>query len=180
MTRCAPVVIAVPISIVSTAISSIAKYGSNPEHRFHRRDGAEVFAGEAAAAREDPREEVALFFAGPELALREFPKGSLLGDLGEQCVELTPRHRRQVRPHSAPEARHEVTGARDDDERALDRVVERERDAFGRRRQMGAVEDEAHRGVVAIELERELGLLASDAIESLEEMVRVRHGRDAG
>ena len=73
-------------------------------------------------------------------------------------------------------AGNEAALDRHDDERTRTRVVDRERHALGGRRQVHMVEDEAHGLVIAIEAERELHLLARDAIEPFQEVVRVGHG----
>ncbi len=75
------------------------------------------------------------------------------------------------------EASHEAAGPRHDDEPILVRILQRERDPLRFRGQIDTVEHETNRPLVPIEFERELRLPTRDAIESLEEVMRVRHGQ---
>jgi hypothetical protein len=60
--------------------------------------------------------------------------------------------------------------------RAVAAVLERQRDARRIRGQARVGQDGGHELVVTVEPQRELHLLARDAVESLEEMLVVGHG----
>ena len=108
---------------------------------------------------------------------RDLPAGPLVGHLGEQRVDLRPREdRKRARRHPLAQTRDEEAVARDDDVRSdldvrpdgqgntLDAVLDRQ-----------VLEDELDRLVVAVQPQGELGLLAGDPVEALEEVVGVSH-----
>src|SRR5580704_10683056 len=77
--------------------------------------------------------------------------------------------------HPARETRDERAAPRHDDEGPLVGVVQREGYALRVLRKAHMIQDEANRGLVAIKRKREIRLQTGDAVESLEEMMRVRH-----
>ncbi len=148
------------------------------EHGLERRQRVEVFPREAAAARHDALEQVLFLLAVAHLALRELAALALVGHLAQQRVDLRARHHRARRGrHPLAQARHELPVARHDDVRAdLGVLPDGERHARGRLRHRQVLEHVLEGVVIAIEVERPLGVGARDAIEALEEVGGVRHG----
>ena len=117
---------------------------------------------------------------GPELALRELAPGPLVSHFGEQRVQLPARNRGKMSVHPSRETRDERAAPRHDDEGPLVGVVQREGYALRVLRETHMIEDEPNRGLVAIKRKREIRLQTGDAVESLEEMMRVRHDSRSG
>jgi hypothetical protein len=136
------------------------------EERLPGRDGEEVLPAHRVGRDEQSPQQARVPSLSTEL-VREVHPLPEPDDLPGDRVELAALHDGKIPgPHAPTEARDEVAAARDDQERALHGIVERDRHPLDALRQRGGVEHSAEQLRVAVELEREIHLAARQAIEA--------------
>jgi hypothetical protein len=148
-----------------------------PQDRLPRRYADDLLTGELVCPLSREIQEVVAPAPFARDPARDVHATAHLDIVGARSFDLTARHDRKiVRAHSRTEACDEMPIDRNDDERATLRVVHRDRNPIGVRYAQSA-EQPAEERFVAIEREREVGVNPRQAIEPLQEMVRVGHAR---